>query len=139
MATQTICARRNGPAAVVCSLIGTFAFACGLTAYGTCGWAKHHRSEPQSTVPSDPCGSLNTYIQKHITELKTLKTALEAEKNGLPSTLEGLFESLEGKAVIDNEKITKIAETRREAEDVNALLRAQGCKPVDIDQQLAKP
>jgi len=68
-----------------------------------------------------------------------LKTALEAEKNGLPSTLEGLFESLEGKAVIDNEKITKIAETRREAEDVNALLRAQGCKPVDIDQQLAKP
>jgi len=90
-------------------------------------------------MPGDPCASLNTYIQKHITELKTLKTALEAEKNGLPSTLEGLFESLEGKAVIDNEKIAKIAETRREAEDVNALLRAQGCKPVDIDQQLAKP
>jgi hypothetical protein len=138
MATQANCARGNGPGPIVCSLLGAVVLTGGLAVCSERGWAKH-KPDWQPSITGDPCASLNTYIQKHIAELKTLKTALEADKNGLPSTLEGVFERLEGKAVIDHEKIAKIAEMRREAEDVNSLLRAQGCKPVDIEQQLAKP
>ena len=138
MATETISARRKGAAPIVCVLLGAVALAGPLTAYSERGWARH-KPDWQPSVTGDPCPSLNTYIQKHIAELKALKTALEAEKNGLPSTLEGVFERLEGKDVVDNEKVAKMAEARRVAEDVNKLLRAQGCKPVDIDQQLAKP
>jgi len=138
MATTTASARRKGPAPIVCVLLGAVALACALSANSELGWAKH-KPDWQPSVTGDPCPLLNTYIQKHIAELKALKTALEAEKNGLPSTLEGVFERFAGKDVVDNEKIAKMADTRRVAEDVNRLLRAQGCKPVDIDQQLARP
>jgi hypothetical protein len=138
MATKTVCAQRKGPAPIVCVLLGAVALAGALTAYSELGWAKH-KPDWQPSVTGDPCASLNTYIQKHIGEIKALKKALETERNGLPSTVEGIFERLEGKVVVDKEKIAKIDEVRREAEDVNRLLHAQGCVPVDIEQQLAKP
>jgi hypothetical protein len=36
-------------------------------------------------------------------------------------------------------QIAKLVDMRGEAEGFNSLLRSQGCKAVDIDQQLAKP
>jgi len=138
MATKTARAQRKGLAPIVCVLLGAVALAGPLTASSGRSWAKH-KPDWQPSITGDPCESLNSYVQKHIGELKALKAALEAEKNGLPSTVEGIFERLAGEVVVDKEKIARIAEVRREAEDVNRLLRAQGCKPVDIDQQLTKP
>jgi hypothetical protein len=124
---------------MVCCVIGTVALACGLTIYGEGGWAKHRESEPHSIEPSDSCAPLNTYIQKQISILKALKAAIEAEKYQAPKTLEGVFEGLVGQTVVDNEELAKLATARREAESLNSLLRIQGCKMVDIDQELAKP
>ena len=71
--------------------------------------------------------------------MKKLKAEIEAEKTAVPNSLEAAFERLQGKAFVDAEKNDKLAETRREANAVNSLLRAQGCTPVDIDGALANP
>jgi len=97
-----------------------------------------------TAIPSIPAytaskAALNAFIQKHVTEMKKLKAEIEAEKTAVPNSLEAAFERLQGKAFVDVEKNDKLAETRKEANAVNSLLRAQGCTPVDIDRALANP
>ena len=93
---------------------------------------------PQAT-PADPCEALNSFIQKHIVEMKKLKAQIEAEKTAVPNSLEAAFERLQGKPFVDTEKNNQLAEARHEADAVNSLLRAQGCTPVNIDHALASP
>ena len=113
----------------------------GLHAASGPAWAKHHKTDkpqPQSQS-SDPCAALNTSIQARIGEMKTLKAAIENEKNQTPNTVEGVIELFSGRSVVDSEKEAKLADLRREADTLNSFLKAQGCKTVDVDQQLAKP
>jgi hypothetical protein len=119
-------------------LLGTVALAGALIVHGEQGWAKHHKQQLPSGIPTDPCAALNTYVQKDIGQMKSLKKAVEAE-NSAPDTLVGFIKHLEGQTVVDKEKVQKIAELHRQAIDVNILLHAQNCKTVDIDQALAKP
>jgi hypothetical protein len=141
MAARTIHARRTGGVRLVGLSIGAVVLAGGITVYSECGWAKHHKSKPQaeSPTPADPCAALNSFIQKHITEMKKLKAEIEAEKTAVPNSLEAAFERLQGKPFVDTEKNNKLAEARHEANAVNSLLRAQGCPPINIDRALASP
>ncbi|HXE00916.1 MAG TPA: hypothetical protein VN623_03090 [Hyphomicrobium sp.] len=141
MAGPTISTRRSGAVRLVHLSIGISMLAGGLAGYSDQGWAKHHKSKSQadSPTPADPCAALNAFIQKHVTEMKKLKAEIEAEKTAVPNSLEAAFERLQGKAFVDVEKNDKLAETRKEANAVNSLLRAQGCTPVDIDRALANP
>jgi hypothetical protein len=141
MAGPTICARRSGAVRLVHLSIGIGMLVGGLAGYSGQGWAKHHKSHPQtdSPTPADPCAALNAFIQKHIAEMKKLKAEIEAEKTAVPNSLEAAFERLQGKVFVDAEKNDKLAETRKEANAVNSLLRAQGCTPVDINGALANP
>jgi hypothetical protein len=141
MAGPTISTRRSGAVRLVHLSIGISMLAGGLAGYSVQGWAKHHKSKSQadSPTPADPCAALNAFIQKHVTEMKKLKAEIEAEKTAVPNSLEAAFERLQGKAFVDVEKNDKLAETRKEANAVNSLLRAQGCTPVDIDRALANP
>jgi hypothetical protein len=121
-------------------LIGAVALAGGLAADSGQGWAKHRKAAPAPVEnPADPCAALRTYIQKHIVELKKLKTELEAEQNGAPKSIAAALDRLEGKPTVDAEKNEKIATTRKEADSVNSLLHAQGCAAINIDKELAKP
>lgn len=138
MATRTIFARRTGFVRLFGLLIGTFVIAGCLAGNSECAWAKHHMSQPQAT-PADPCEALNSFIQKHIVEMKKLKAQIEAEKTAVPNSLEAAFERLQGKPFVDTEKNNELAEARHEADAVNSLLRAQGCTPVNIDHALASP
>jgi hypothetical protein len=133
---MAIASRRNGPNRLVCILTGATALIGGLSAHTGGAWAKHHESASQMT---DPCASLSTTIQGHIVELKALKTAIEEEKHQAPKALEGVVELLAGKTVVDNEKIAKLADVRRQTDSLNSLLHLQGCKMVDVDRQLATP
>ena len=100
----------------------------------------HRKAAPAPVEnPADPCAALRTYIQKHIVELKKLKTELEAEQNGPPKSIAAALDRLEGKPTVDAEKNEKIATTRKEADSVNSLLHAQGCAAINIDKELAKP
>jgi hypothetical protein len=139
MAARTIFARRTGFVRLVSLSIGTFVIAGGLAGYSECVWAKHHKSQPQAPTPADPCEALNSFVQKHIAEMKKLKAEIEAEKTAVPNSLAAAFERLQGKAFVDTEKNNKLAEVRHEADAVNSLLRAQGCSPVNIDHALASP
>jgi hypothetical protein len=138
MAARTIFARRTGFVRLIGLLIGTFVIADGLAGNSECAWAKHRKSQPQAT-PADPCEALNSFIQKHIVEMKKLKAQIEAEKTAVPNSLEAAFERLQGKPFVDTEKNNKLSEARHEADAVNSLLRAQGCTPVNIDHALASP
>jgi predicted negative regulator of RcsB-dependent stress response len=141
MAGPTISTRRSGAVRLVHLSIGIGMLAGGSIGYSDQGWAKHHKSKSQtaSPTPADPCSALNAFIEKHIAEMKKLKAEIEAEKTAVPNSLEAAFERLQGKVFVDAEKNDKLAETRREANAVNSLLRAQGCTPVDIDGALANP
>lgn len=141
MAAPTISTRRSGAARLAYLSIGIGMLAGGLAGYSAQGWAKHRKStsELTSPTPADPCAALNAYINKHVAEMKKLKTEIEAEKTAVPNSLEAAFERLQGKPFVDAEKNDKLAERRKEANAVNSLLRAQGCTVVDIDRALANP
>jgi predicted negative regulator of RcsB-dependent stress response len=141
MAGRMICARRSGAIRLIRLAIGMSMLAGGLAGYSDQGWAKHHKSKSQtaSPTPADPCAALNAFIEKRVAELKKLKAEIEAEKTAVPNSLEAAFERLQGKTFVDAEKNDKLVETRKEADSVNSLLRAQGCTPVNIDRAMANP
>jgi hypothetical protein len=131
----------NRPTVSACSLLVIATLAAGLQTTSGPAWAKHHKTEkpePQSQS-SDPCAALNTSLQARIGEIRTLKAAVEDEKHQTPNTVEGVIELFSGQSVVDREKEAKLADLRREADTLNSFLKAQGCKTVDVDQQLAKP
>jgi hypothetical protein len=70
--------------------------------------------------------------------MRKLKQTMDNEQS-VPNTMEGVFDLMQGKHYVDNEKTEKFARMRGEADDLNRVMRATGCSPVDIDQELLKP
>ena len=78
---------------------------------------------------SDPCAAPTAFVQDHINKIKALAKAPPPAKSNVYSALWGDPKSKETHS-------TEIATLRDDAESVNSLLRAGGCKAFDIDHEL---
>lgn len=107
------------------------ALICGLTGLPGEGSAKHHKTPVQTS--SDPCAEPTAFVQQHIAKIKQLQGSLELGSDNLV----GWIQHLEGQKNLDPDKVAKLAELRRDADRVNELLRAGGCKSIDIDNELS--
>lgn len=94
-----------------------------------------HKAQP--AIPGDPCTKMSGYLSKRISDMKSLKSAMEKEQS-VPDTLSGVFDLMQGKPYIDQPKTQKLAEMRREANSISDAMRVSGCTVVDIDAELAK-
>ncbi|MBY0561841.1 hypothetical protein [Hyphomicrobium sp.] len=92
--------------------------------------AKHRKTPVQSS--SDPCAEPTAFIRQHIAKMKQLQGSLELGSDNLV----GWIQHLQGQKSLDPDKVAKLADLRRDADRVNELLRAGGCKAVDIDSEL---
>jgi hypothetical protein len=115
------------------ALLAIAAIACGLGS--SAGWAKH---KSHSDPTGDPCQKLNGYMTKRIASIRSLKKDIDKEQS-LPNTMEGVFNLMEGKYYVDHAKTEKLGRARKEADDLNRVMRGMGCTPVDIDKELQKP
>jgi len=97
-------------------------------------FAKH---KPQLAIPGDPCAKMSVSLSKRLNDMKGLKATI-AKEQSVPDTLAGIFDLMQGKPYVDQPKTQKLAEMRREADNINAAMRVSGCKAVDIDAELAK-
>jgi len=114
-------------------LLALVTIACGLGS--SAGWAKH---KSHSDVAADPCKKLNGYMTKRIANIRSLNKAIDKEQS-VPNTMAGVFNLMQGKYYVDHAKTEKIGRARKEADDLNRVMRGMGCTPVDIDQELQKP
>jgi hypothetical protein len=112
------------------SALGGAAFCYGLIGLPQVSWAKHHKTPVQSS--SDPCAEPTTFIEQHIAKIKQLRGSLELGTDNVV----GWIQHLEGRKSLDPDKVAKLAELRHDADSVNELLRAGGCKTIDVDQEL---
>ncbi|SFV38443.1 hypothetical protein [Hyphomicrobium facile] len=92
--------------------------------------AKHHKTPVQSS--SDPCAEPTAFVEQHIAKIKQLQGSLELGSDNVV----GWIQHLEGEKTLDPDKVAKLADLRHDADRVNELLRAGGCKTVDIDHEL---
>jgi len=115
------------------ALLAVAAIACGLGSGAA--WAKR---KSHSEVTGDPCQKLNGYMTKRIASIKSLKKAIDKEQS-LPNTMAGVFNLMQGKYYVDQAKTEQIGRARKEADDLNRVMRGMGCTAVDIDQELQKP
>ena len=117
-----------------CSLILVVvsAFVGGLASNPQDGWAKH-KTTTQQTGSTDPCVEPTAFVRQQVAKIKTLQASLTVTAN---NSVAGLFSEFEGKKSVDADKLAQISELRHDADSVNELLRAGGCKTVDIDHEL---
>lgn len=92
--------------------------------------AKHRKTPVQSS--SDPCAEPTAFIRQQIVKIKQLQGSLELGSDNLV----GWIQHMEGQKNLDPDKVAKLADLRHDADRVNELLRAGGCKSVDIDSEL---
>ncbi len=92
------------------------------------GWAKH-KTKPQPS--GDPCAAPTAYVTDHIKQIKALQSSASNSNSSL-------FDMLSGQKDPDTNKAIQISQLRYDADGVNALLEAGGCKAFDIDHELAK-
>jgi hypothetical protein len=105
---------------------------CGLASGAGPSWAKHHKTATPSSTSTDPCAEPTAFIEQRIATIRQLQTSLE------PSTdnLVGWIQHMQGRHSVDPDKVAKISELRHDADRVNELLRAGGCKTIDVQQEL---
>ncbi len=92
-------------------------------------WSKKHHSVQKPSDP-DPCAAPRAYVSDHINRIK----ALQATPDGGNASL---FNMLGGRSDVDERRSAQISELRYDADGVNALLQAGGCKAFDLDHELA--
>jgi hypothetical protein len=116
-----------------CSLILLVvgAFVGGLACDPRDGWAKHKTT--QQAGSTDPCVEPTAFVQQQVAKIKTLQVSLSPPG---ANSVAGLFSEFEGQKRVDADKLAQISELRHDADSVNDLLRAGGCKAVDIDHEL---
>jgi hypothetical protein len=115
-------------------LFAVAALISGLVSDAGHGWAKHHKTQNQPAASSDPCAAPTAFIEAQITKIRGLQPPKDA---GTANNVAAwIFESEGAKKSVDQDKIAQISELRHDADSVNDMLRAGGCKAVDIDQQL---
>jgi hypothetical protein len=95
--------------------------------------AKHKKTKNQAASNSDPCAEPTAFVKDHIAKIRALRATITAQPN---NTVFSIFSS---KPHVDPETYPKIAELRRDAEAVNAMLRSGNCPPIDIDEELRSP
>jgi hypothetical protein len=101
-------------------------------------WAKHSKSHRHANPSADPCTTLGNHMNTRLESMRKLKKVMDGEQS-LPNTVAGVFDLMQGKQYVDNEKTERMARMRGEAEDLNKVMRSTGCKQVDIDQEMLKP
>jgi hypothetical protein len=69
--------------------------------------------------------------------VRQIKALEAASSPKVANTLSGLIQQFQGKIVVDASILEKISQLRREADSVNHLLHAEGCKPIDLDKELS--
>jgi hypothetical protein len=108
-------------------IVSVAAFACLDVAPPA--WAKKHHPRPQAS-DSDPCAAPRAYVSDHIDRIKALEAAA-------PKGNSSLFNIFGDGSEARNKRSAEISELRYDADGVNALLRAGGCKAFDLDRELA--
>lgn len=89
-----------------------------------------HRTQSQATN-GDPCAAPNAYVLERINKIKALQ-ASGPTGNG------SLFDMFGGKSDFEAKRSAEIAQLRDDADGVNALLVAGGCKSFDLDHELSR-
>jgi hypothetical protein len=90
--------------------------------------AKHNA---QSTVTNgDPCAAPNAYVLERINRIKALRASA-------PNSSGNLFDMFNGKSDFEAKRSIAISQLRDDADGVNALLVAGGCKSFDLDHELS--
>jgi hypothetical protein len=92
-------------------------------------WAKKHHSKLH-TSSGDPCAAPTAYVSDRISRIKALLASAPDEK----TSLFNIFGSQNGS---DAKRSIEISDLRNDADGVNALLQAGGCKAFDLDRELA--
>jgi hypothetical protein len=130
--------RRRGLRLTAVMALATIACGTGLDSQGV--WARHSKSHSNAKPnhSADPCTTLSNYMNTRLESMRNLKKTIDEEQS-LPNTMEGVFDLMQGKHYVDQQKSDKMARMRGEADDLNKVMRATGCKQVDIDQELLKP
>ena len=123
---------------LVLAALATIACGTGLDSRDV--WARHSKSHSNTRAnPSaDPCTALGNHMNTRLESMRKLKKTIDEERS-LPNTMEGVFDLMQGKQYVDSQKAEKFARLRGEADDLNKLMHATGCKQVNIDQELLKP
>src|SRR5262249_27175134 len=103
---------------------GALLIGLGLNA-GTA--AAKHRAPVASS--SDPCAAPEAYLRDRVGKRPGLKASLNPNTSKPPATVAEWFN---GNADNSAETKRKIADLTQEAEGLNALLKAQGCKTVEL-------
>jgi hypothetical protein len=94
-------------------------------------WAKRNLPLP---VQSNPCTAPTKFVEARVQQIQALEASVSPK---VANTLAGLIQQFQGKTAVDTSILEKISQLRREANGVNNLLRADGCKPIDLDKELA--
>lgn len=90
-----------------------------------------HRSTMIAAANEDPCAAPSNYVRQRIARIKALQAPAPHSSNS------NLFDMLGGHQDSDAEKAVEISNLRYEADGVNALLSAGGCKAFDLDHELS--
>ena len=121
----------------------TVSVVAGIAGGAPAAYAKHHKLKDAQTSAATaavtPCSTLTSNIQKRIGDFNALKKTIAAEKDQPPKTLMAVLDRLDGKAGADTTNLQKLADQRRQIEQLNTMLELSSCKPVDIAHELAGP
>lgn len=90
-----------------------------------------HRSNTTAESNGDPCAAPSNYVRQRIDRIKALQAPTHGNGNS------NLFDMLGGRNDTDPQKSVEISDLRYEADGVNALLAAGGCKAFDLDHELS--
>jgi hypothetical protein len=118
----------------LCLLAGA-ALISALVCNADDGWAKHKKA-PKQTGLTDPCATPTAFIKDRVEKMRVLQPPADAAE---PNNVAAWIEQLQGKKRLDPDKAAKISDLRSDADSVNNMLRAGGCKTIDIDEELKKP
>lgn len=90
-----------------------------------------HRPKAVTATNDDPCAAPHNYVRERINQIKALRASA-------PATNGNLLELFGGKKNVDPQKSVEISNLRYEADGVNALLAAGGCKAFNLDEELSQ-
>lgn len=121
----------------LCFYVGLFLG--GVGAFPTVTRAKHRSPEP--TTATDPCAKPTQFIKDHISQIKALQSAIKSSSDHFktPDSLAAWLGLSRGQSTETEINVRKVAELRHEVNGVAELLREQGCKATDVDQDVKSP
>ena len=115
-----------------------------IGAYPAITLAKHRSHEPHdptATPSADPCAKPEQFVKDHINQIKALQSAIKSSGDSFKAqnTVAAWFGMSHELLPETEANIRKVAELRHEVHGIEELLRAQGCKTIDVDREVATP